>query len=1067
MSTAPPVHLVRSAAHARTGHPAPVLDIAQRQVVEHRGGPLRVLAGPGTGKSTTLVEAVVDRVQSDGLDAGNVLILTYGRHAAAQLRARVSHRLGRTTREPVARTFHSYAFGLLRREATTHGEPAPRLLSGAEQDLIIRELLRGELEDGARGWPSSLRPALPTHGFAEEVRDALLRMVERGVSPAELDAWGRARGRADWTALARFAELYAGVTALRQQPSFDPAELVRAAVDLLQTDRELLARERSTRAFVVVDEYQDSDPAQEALLQLIAGGGQELVVVGDPDQAIYGFRGSDPVNIERFCERFTTADGSPAHSIALQVSRRAGEQLTTASRRVASRLGGASAHRALRPAPQDRTTAVDGIGSPGGPGAASDSAALGVHVFGAASQEATFIATRLRTAHLIEGVPWSEMAVVVRSASAVPALHRALSAAEVPVNVQRADIPLYEQPAARALIDLLELATGGRDADADLLTGVLSGPLFNLDALALRRLRQVLRNRELREGGGRSSTTIMVSALTDPTELIGADDVATAPLRRLLTVLEAGRSAAGGAGAGAEDVLWALWSALGLAEPWSDRALRGGALGALADHHLDAVVELFDAASRFADRLPGAGPAAFGAYIRAQQLPTETVSVAMPAGGAVRVLTAHSAKGLEWDLVVVAGVQEGVWPDVRLRGTLLGLDEIVEQAAGLEGSASQRQSARLAEERRLFYVAVTRARRQLLVTAVAHEDSQPSRFLSELDPLASEDADRGRAPSPRSMDLASLVAALRYVVCDSAADPARRAGAARGLARLVADGVPHADPGEWYGAAGLSDAGALADPEQSIAVSPSKVEEFEQCGLRWLLRSAGAENGSQSTAVVGTLVHDIAEAAHRHEWDEAMMLAELDRRWPTVDAGHGWIARRTRSRAEAMVTLFAQWQRANPRTVLAVESEFSVEIGRAILTGRVDRLEQDEHGRLVVVDLKTGTKTPAGNEVPQHPQLLTYQLAVLAGGFAEVSDSRTSGGASLLHVGRTGRTGAAKEQTQGPLDEEAYAAAEQRVDGVAEGMAAASFAAVPGPWCRSCPVRTSCPAVPEGGVVTS
>ena len=102
----------------------PELDEAQQAVVDHRGGPLLVLAGPGTGKTTTVVEAVAARID-EGLDPEQVLVLTFGRRAAAELRARVTARLGRATKEPLARTFHSYAFGLLRREAALRGEPAP------------------------------------------------------------------------------------------------------------------------------------------------------------------------------------------------------------------------------------------------------------------------------------------------------------------------------------------------------------------------------------------------------------------------------------------------------------------------------------------------------------------------------------------------------------------------------------------------------------------------------------------------------------------------------------------------------------------------------------------------------------------------------------------------------------------------------------------------------------------------------------------------------------------------------------------------------------------------------
>ena len=156
---------------------APALDASQRAVVEHRGGPLLVLAGPGTGKTSTLVEAVVARID-EGADPEQVLVLTFGRRAAGELRTRVTARLGRATKEPLARTFHSYAFGILRREAALRGEPAPRLLSGPEQDLVVRDLLAGDIDAGARAVAAAAarRAAHPrVRPGAARPRDAGLR----------------------------------------------------------------------------------------------------------------------------------------------------------------------------------------------------------------------------------------------------------------------------------------------------------------------------------------------------------------------------------------------------------------------------------------------------------------------------------------------------------------------------------------------------------------------------------------------------------------------------------------------------------------------------------------------------------------------------------------------------------------------------------------------------------------------------------------------------------------------------------------------------------------------------
>src|SRR5699024_2762060 len=208
------------------------------------GGPLLVLAGPGTGKTTTIVEAVVDRIDRRGIDPSRVLVLTFGRKAAQELRERITGRLRRTTREPLAMTFHSYAYALIRREFQRMGDLAPRLLSGPEQLMEVRELLRGELHDGADGWPERLRPALDTRGFAEELRDFLMRAQERGFHPGSLDQLGQERDRDDWRSAAGFLDRYTGRFDIAPVPTLNYAELVRVAADML-SDPEIRERERN------------------------------------------------------------------------------------------------------------------------------------------------------------------------------------------------------------------------------------------------------------------------------------------------------------------------------------------------------------------------------------------------------------------------------------------------------------------------------------------------------------------------------------------------------------------------------------------------------------------------------------------------------------------------------------------------------------------------------------------------------------------------------------------------------------------------------------------------------
>jgi superfamily I DNA/RNA helicase/RecB family exonuclease len=1042
--------------------PAPVLDPSQQRVVDHGAGPLLVLAGPGTGKTTTIVEAVVSRIDR-GLDPEQVLVLTFARKAAAELRERITARLARATKEPLARTFHSYAFGVLRREAALRGEPTPRLLSGPEQDLVIRDLLAGDVGAGAGSWPARLHPALGTRGFAQELRDLIMRAYERGLTPSDLNRLGREHGRDDWQAAARFMRQYGEVTALREAAAYDPAELIRAVVSLWISDPALLAREREARQVVFVDELQDTDPAQIELLRLLAGGGRDLVAVGDPDQSIYGFRGADVSGIERFPETFRTAGGAPTPVLALNTSRRSGPVLLAATRRVASRLAAAGDHRSLQP----------GEDLPPGE--------MSVALLRSESQEAAYVAARLREAHLVDGVPWSQMAVLVRSTvRSLPVLRRAFGAAGVPVAVAAEEVPLAVQPAVRPLLTVLGCVVDpdslGEDQAVELLTSALGGA----DVIGLRRLRQELRRAELDAGGRRTSGPLLVEAITDPHALVDVEPGAARPAARVARLLQAASETQASAGASVEDVLWAVWEASGLSGRWERASLEGGPAGAAADRDLDAVVALFETAARFCDRLPGAGSEVFLAHLTGQEIPADSLAARAPSGDAVAVLTAHASKGLEWDLVCVTGVQEGVWPSSRLRGSFLGTERLVDllrpgaESLPADVAAVTTLSRLLAEERRLFYVAVTRARRRLLVTAVTSEREglSPSRFIDEIDPLPTgvgEDANRAVTVVTRPLSLAGLVAELRRTVsAGGETGDDRRQGAAAQLARLAAAGARGADPRTWWGLAPLSDDRNVRDDGEDVRVSPSKVEMFTRCELRWFLEHVGGTETTTSAQNVGTLVHAVAESAlDDASSTEQALLAKLDALLPTVELGRGWAAEKELAKARGMVAKLARWLADNRHEVVATELDFTVSVGRAELGGRVDRLERDDLGRAVVIDLKTGSRSVAKDDVLEHAQLAAYQLAAEEGAFADLG-LHASGGAALLQVGKGGLTHDAREQRQESLSDYPDPDwARRLVTEAAEGMAGSAFRAVDNDLCTRCPVRTSCPVQDDGRMVTS
>jgi RecB family exonuclease len=308
-----------------------------------------------------------------------------------------------------------------------------------------------------------------------------------------------------------------------------------------------------------------------------------------------------------------------------------------------------------------------------------------------------------------------------------------------------------------------------------------------------------------------------------------------------------------------------------------------------------------------------------------------------------------------------------------------------------------------------------------------------------------------------------LVAELRTVAVGMDQTPGRRRAAAAELARLAAAGVPGAHPDEWWGLRPLSDDRPLVDEGQPVKVTPSSMESALRCSLRWLLERHGGAAPPGPAQGVGNLVHAAAMLAEDANADREKLVEYVSARFDAIELAARWLAGPEQERAQAMVDKLLRWLAVNPRRLLAIEHEFTVRLEdekRPIeLTGRVDRLEVDEDGRLVVIDLKTGKSTVVtAADVDEHAQLAGYQTAVEAGAFGD--HGLQSGGAALVQLG-PGKD--AREQMQLPLAEAtdpqwAYA----MVKRTAETMAAATFSAVANSRCRVCPVRTSCPISGKG-----
>ncbi|MCS0605035.1 ATP-dependent helicase [Streptomyces sp. LP11] len=1101
------------------------LDAAQRAVVDHRSGPLLVLAGPGTGKTTTLVESVAARIARGG-DPERVLVLTFSRKAAVDLRDRMARRMG-AARAPRATTFHSYSYALVRahQDSGLFAEPL-RLLSGPEQDVTVRELLAGQPDLERLGlhhvrWPDELRACLTTRGFADEVRAVLARSRELGLGPDALDAFARRTGRPDWRAAAAFLAEYLDVLDL--QGVIDYAELVHRAV-LLAHRPEVAARLSARYDAVYVDEYQDTDPAQVRLLRALAGGGRTLVALGDPDQSIYAFRGADVNGILRFPEAFPRADGRPAPVEVLRTARRSGADLLAATRLVTRRMP-------LTRLPADKVRAHRE------PDAVRDGGRVEVYTYPTPGTEVDNIADILRRAHLEDKIPWSDMAVLVRAgAHALPTLRRALTSAGVPLDIDGDDLPLRHEPAVAPLLTALRaIATAearSRDAgtaegagavdaegaevtrssetgdtahapavtapgtprldtetgtapgtpwlDTETALTLLASPLAGMDTADLRRLGRALREEERAAGNPLPppSDTLLARALAEPERLAVHDPAYARGAQRLGALLRKARErlAAGGT---AEEALWELWAGT----PWPSRleraARRGGAAGRNADRDLDAVCALFATAARAEERTGGRGALNFLAETEAEDIAADTLARRAVRPDAVRLMTAHRSKGLEWRLVVVAGVQEGLWPDLRRRGSLLEADRI-----GRDGLAEPlTPGALLAEERRLFYVAATRARERLVVTAVqapADDGDQPSRFLTELGVEPKDVTGRPRRP----LSVAALVAELRATTVDPRGSAALREAAARRLARLAAltddDGrplVPAAHPYRWWGMFEPTESKVpLRHRDQPVVLSGSALDQLANtCALQWFLgREVKADAPATTAQGFGNVVHVLADevASGRTPADLDALMERLDSVWNALAFDAPWKSRQEKDNARVALERFLNWHVLDRtgRTTVASERDFDVTLAAGDyeirIRGQMDRVESDGDGRAYVVDFKTGKQAPTAAEVARHPQLAVYQLAVGEGAVDDAFDGERPepGGAELVHLRqgaarRDGGESLPKVQTQEPPAGEWVG---ELLANAAGKVLDERFTPSAGQHCAHCAFRASCSARPEG-----
>lgn len=1040
-------------------------DAAQRTVVAAASTASGVIIGaPGTGKTRTLVDRVVHLLDTEGMRPEEVLVLTPSRQAATALRDRIGVRIGQATPGPLARSLGSFAFQLVRGAMVRAGAEPPALLTGADQDRIIAELLAGDAEDERIRWPEALSASVrASRGFRSELRAFLAECTEIGVHPDEL----RASGNEVWAAAAEFLVEYRTVLDALRSAHRDAADLLSEASSVLQTaDPAALGPLAPLRA-VLIDDAQELTRGGIAVVRALRSRGIAVLAFGDPDISSGAFRGASP-------ELFAQLAGVLGDVHVLDGSHRQQPALTALTRTVTQAIGvsGRVEHRRA-PAPPIE----------------DDDGAVTTFIAPSPYEELDRIAGVMRDWHLTDGVRWDRMAVIAHDTRQVTTLETELAAREIPTRAAGVQRPLGSEGIVRDIVEIVRLAlTPVDERTPAALEEALRTPFGGMDAIGLRRLRARLRHIELQQGGSTPARELLRQAMANPAHLTLIDAAESRTAARFAETIEA-LARASAEGETIHDLLWRVWD--------QARAVDGRRLhvawreisqlptGAETARSLDALVSLFDAAKRFVERTPNEKPETFVRDILDSEVPEDSLSTP-DRPGKVTLLTPATALGTEFDVVVVAGVQDGVWPNVRLRGGLLQTWRLADELEAARTGVSieppgvvDRRRAALHDELRLFVRAISRARDRLLITAVDDDDLTPSAFFGFLP--APEPPER-HISAEHPLTLRGMVARHRRTLTSVPAEPLRREAAGQ-LAVLAREGVPGADPAEWYGVTPPSTDAPLRDLAVAGArVSPSKMESYEECGLNWVVTALGGDTVMPPTAGIGTIVHEAMERVP--DGDLEQMRAIVAEHWPELDFETEWIGRKERRRADLFVDRLHSYLgdvRREEGEVIGSEVEFRFAVdladdeatpavhavgedraNQAIIHGYIDRVEayppgSGEHaqargrgwnpmsggpdGPTVVVDLKTGKTDPESDSgVLEHAQLAAYQVAVQQG-LIEGAPPESLAGARLVIVSKTLAKSDYRIAHQHTLDDESRSAFLRRVAGAARGMSASSFTA--------------------------
>jgi superfamily I DNA/RNA helicase len=932
---------------------------------------LLVTGAAGTGKSAVVRERFARLIEA-GADPERVALVVGSRRARQAARDALIARLPASLPSLNVLTFHGLGHFVLRERFGSLGytEP-PEVQSAADQFALVQDLLQGQ---DLSEWPA-YGHLLTSRGFADQIRQFVLRAQEARLSPEEIEAGAEARQLTGWRELARFYREYLDV--LDADRIVDFAALIGRAEAAASASEPLLD-------YLMVDGYQDATFAQEALVRALRAG--DLVVAADPDAHVFSFQGSTIVPSLRFMEVFPGA----AH-VELRTQHRSPDGVTVDA--------WSAAHT---------------------------------------SEEYAAIARELRRLHVEDGVEWGDLAVVVRRQGAhVGGLLRALDDARVPRSAPETGVSLAQEPATRPYVLALRWLVASEDERNGLVESVLTSDLVRLSPASARGLMRIAHTR-----GGSVAKALEFTDGLSPQEAAQVEEVRT--------VFE---HAAAAADRSVLDTFATLWREL----PSSRRVVDGGEASVDARRELDSVVAFSNAVAE-AGSTADPSVEAFLSSLDAGERGPGFSSWERREADAVQVLTAHGTVGREFHTVLVAGTVEGNFPSLSRPEPMFDLQSIDRLV-----SRSDRNRARLEDERRLFRTVLGRARRRVVLLASrvhADEASTGSRFVDELGLKWS------LAPDPSTVEPISVreaAATWRRTLADRGLPAIERLGALDGL---VALGV---DPDRWWFQRDWTDTGRPLHAE--LRASYSKLDVLDNCELQFVLGSElGLGRPVGYHAWVGSLVHGIIEDCEKGKVPRTpdALAAEVDRRWRPQEFPARAVSEAWRSLAKSR--MLPNWfERYGAHPASATERGFEFEYDGATIVGYIDRIGPDpaDFPGNRITDYKTGNadRAPKANE---SLQLGIYYLAVLES--EELSEFQPVSGVELSYLKGDWRDGelVTREWTVGTADrEEAYRLAmRERLSSLVGELKRLNESGSYRPDyqadCFFCEFQSLCPLFPEG-----